>query len=84
MLVQVESRCRSGGSCEPLVLAMAGRNVELMRIIDRWPGSDHSYFKVEASDGARYILRHATREDIWEMRWFQAPGPAPVEGSGAL
>jgi hypothetical protein len=46
---------------------------EVLEVDDWWPGDDHCYFRVRASDGGMYILRHNELADIWELTFFESP-----------
>ena len=72
MLLQVETRAGLHGDLEPVAFLLGDRRIEVMEILDRWIGSDHSYFKVHASDGALYILRNEPMRGNWELTLFQA------------
>lgn len=71
MLLQVESRPGLHGDVEPVAFLLGSKRIEVLQILDRWIGSDHSYFKVDASDGGLYILRLSGGQ--WELTLFQAP-----------
>jgi hypothetical protein len=71
MRVDVE---RDGGRAgNPKCVHLNGRSVEIIENIDRWPGSDHCYFKVRGEDGNLYILRLDELHDRWELVMFQSP-----------
>jgi hypothetical protein len=36
-------------------------------VLDRWLAPDHRYFKVRASDGGVYLLRHDVESQRWEL-----------------
>lgn len=72
MDVSVETRNTASGDVEPVSFSIGTRLLQVDQVLDRWPGPDHSYFKVAASDGALYILRHASDTREWEMHWFSA------------
>ena len=36
-------------------------------VLDRWYGPDYMYFRVRASNGAVYVLKHDEREDVWTI-----------------
>ena len=57
---------RGGATC----LDLGERHFEVIEIIDRWLAPDHRYFKVRASDGNVYILRHDELAGEWEMTLF--------------
>lgn len=52
---------------EPRRFTMGERHVDVVAILDRWLAPDHRYFKVRASDGGIYLLRHDLREDRWKL-----------------
>ena len=69
--VDVERDDSSAGN--PKCVHLKGRSVEIVENIDRWPGSDHCYFKVRGDDGNLYILRVDEPHDRWELVMFQSP-----------
>ncbi len=62
--------CYAGyrGEEEPRRFVYAGRNLEIVEILDRWLDPNHRYFKVRADDGDVYILRHDVNSGGWEMK----------------
>lgn len=72
MLLQVESRPGPYGDPEPVSFLLGGHRVEVVQVTDRWIASDHSYFKLDASDGGHYILRFNGPDQTWELTLFQA------------
>jgi len=68
--------CYAGYRAEesPVRFFLGKTKVEVAEIIDRWIGQDHRYFKVKGDDGARYILRHDSISDIWEMTLYDRTG----------
>ncbi|HVL75955.1 MAG TPA: hypothetical protein VM406_08050 [Noviherbaspirillum sp.] len=72
MHIKVMTRAVPGGDPEPASFAIGTRELQVDEVLDRWPGRLCDYFKIAASDGARYILRHATEEGEWELVWFSA------------
>jgi len=74
LLLRVE--CYSGyrGEETPRRFFMGPRRVEVRKIIDRWFGPDHRYFKVEGEDGCIYLLRHSDRSGTWSLEVFQSSG----------
>ena len=71
--MQLHVECRPGlhGDMEPVAFSLGSNRIEVLQIIDRWIGRDHSYFKVEASDQGLYILRLSGEQ--WELKLFQGP-----------
>lgn len=74
--------CYSGYRAEesPRRLVLGERCVEVRRIVDRWIGEDHRYFKVEGDDGCLYLIRYGDAADAWELVSFEAaPFDLPPE-----
>ena len=40
-------------------------------VVDQWYGPDDTFFKVRATDGNLYILRHVGGEDEWRLESFR-------------
>ena len=55
------------GEKTPRSLTLEGRTLKVERVVDRWYSDTHSYFRVHASDGQRYVLRLDLEEDCWEL-----------------
>jgi len=55
----------------PLRFQLGDQWVEVEEVLDRWYDPDASYFKVRASDGALYILRHHEPEDTWTLESYR-------------
>jgi hypothetical protein len=74
--VEVRVDCYAGYKADeaPLRFWLGERKIEVVRIIDRWIGPDHQYFKVEGDDGAAYILRRDIPEDTWSLTMFDGTG----------
>lgn len=70
---QVRVVCYAGhkGDERPIRFFLKDKEYPIEEILDRWYGPEENYFKVRASNGAIYILRHQRSEDVWK-----------VEGSG--
>jgi hypothetical protein len=49
----------------PLYFVMDNRKLEVTRMIDRWYGEEHDYFKVLANDGKVYVLQWQRMPDLW-------------------
>lgn len=72
MIVPVEHE--AGRPDEPRRLHLGSRAVDVLEILDRWPGADHLYVKLKGADGALYILRHDAARAIWELVLYDAAG----------
>ena len=69
-----EERAGFGHWAEPVRIGWDQRSGTRVRVLDRWPGEDHCYFRVQDAAGAIYILRH--QEDPasdWRLVYFQSP-----------
>ena len=52
------------------------RSVEVAKVLDRWPGSDHTYIKLRAEDDAIYILRCDEGTGVWQLvQFIRSGGP---------
>ncbi len=51
----------------PTSFTLGARTFQVREILDSWHGEDHTYFKLTADDGNRYIIRHDRSADIWDL-----------------
>ena len=51
----------------PLRLIFGDKKLEIVRVIDRWVGEDHDYFKCLADDGQVYLLKWHRIHDEWQL-----------------
>lgn len=65
--VDVETYDGYKGAERPRAFVWKGRRIGCGKIMDRWYGEDHEYFKLEGDDGRTYILRHDRHLDRWEL-----------------
>ncbi len=56
----------------PLRFALSGHWYEVEEVEDRWYSPGASFFRVRASDGNRYVLRHDEGQDTWSLEAFRA------------
>ena len=56
----------------PLNFALRGRTFEVVEVQDRWYSPDAIYFRVRATDGNFYVLRHDEGMDVWTLEAFRA------------
>ena len=71
MKLRVECYAGYRGEQEPRAFALGERRLEVLSIIDRWLAPDHRYFKVAASDGDTYVLRHDEPSGEWTLGAFR-------------
>ncbi|MBI3015069.1 MAG: hypothetical protein HYY65_08445 [Candidatus Tectomicrobia bacterium] len=69
MVVQVECYAGYRGNERPLRFSFGNRTYEVRRILDRWYGEDHRYFKVQADNEYIYLLKYNEAEDLWTLEW---------------
>ncbi len=62
----------SPGDGIPVSFAMRERIFTIRAVLDRWEGADHAYYKVIASDGNLYVIRHDLEDNEWEMVLMEA------------
>jgi hypothetical protein len=67
MKLKVECYAGYRGDEEPRAFALGERRLDVREILDRWVAPDHRYFKVAASDGDTYILRHDDASGEWTL-----------------
>jgi len=56
----------------PRSLILAGSEIVVREILDRWTAPDHRYFKLRGEDNAIYIVRHDSYGDRWELTYYRA------------
>lgn len=82
MRIQVECYAGYRGEQEPRAFSLGERRLQVVSLLDRWLAPAHRYFKVAASDGNTYILRHDETREEWELGAFrqgvERPRPWPV------
>ena len=56
----------------PAAFTLGEREFRVQQVLDRWDGSDHTYFRVIAEDDIIYILRHDIETGQWEVTTMDA------------
>ena len=74
MQISVESYSGFKADERPLRFVLNGREYEVKEVEDRWYSPEAIYFRVVASDGNRYVLRHDEAADLWSLEGFRASG----------
>jgi hypothetical protein len=71
--VRVKVECHPGhrGKEVPGAFLVGDRRIEVVEVLEWWPGRDHRYFNVRGSDGGLSILRHDTPSGQWEITLFE-------------
>lgn len=67
MKIRVECHAGYRGEEEPRAFTLGERRFAVVEILDRWLDPRHRYFKVRADDERRFILRHDSTSDEWEL-----------------
>jgi hypothetical protein len=82
VIVGVDCEADCFGDPRPVRLHLGARALELVRVLDVWPGADDTYVKVEDAAGTTWILHHDRLHDQWEVTMYgafagdHAAGPA--------
>ncbi|HEY5627747.1 MAG TPA: hypothetical protein VIR79_07355 [Nitrospira sp.] len=63
----VEAYAGYKGEETPRALIIDGIRLCVVNIVDRWYSESHSYFRIHASDGHRYVLRYHLDGEFWEL-----------------
>ncbi|MFZ0981601.1 MAG: hypothetical protein WAN23_19525 [Candidatus Acidiferrales bacterium] len=74
----IHVECYSGYRGEERLLrfVLRGRAFDVQELDGRWYSPDASYFRVLATDGNYYVLRHDEAQDFWTLDAFRAAGSA--------
>ena len=76
-ILHVDTYCGQRADERPVRFVLAGRTFEVIDVEDRWYSPGAKYFRVLASDGNRYVLRHEEAQDVWSLEAFRATrGPS--------
>jgi hypothetical protein len=55
------------GEHTPRSFTLEGKTLLVERVVDCWYSETHSYFRVKANDGQRYVLRLDLDDELWEL-----------------
>lgn len=76
--LQIRVECYAGFRADerPLRFSLADKSLEVIEVQDRWYSPGASYFRVLASDGNFYVLRHAedAQQGEWTLESFRRGG----------
>jgi hypothetical protein len=67
LAIRVECYAGHRGEEIPRRFFIGEREIEVTEVIDRWVAPDHRYFNVQGADGDRYVLRHDSVSEAWEL-----------------
>jgi hypothetical protein len=70
MQKKITVHCYAGykGDERPTSFSIGGETFEVEDVIDRWYDIDAAYFKLLATDGNTYLLKHDLNSDSWELQ----------------
>ncbi len=71
--VPIKVRSHAGYKAEeyPQAFSIGSRSFRVKKILDRWYGTDHAYFKIRADDENLYILRYNSAMNSWELVFME-------------
>jgi hypothetical protein len=69
--IKVECYAGYKGDQYPKRFALGESLLEVEEIEDQWYSPSSQYFRVRASDGNIYILRHDQERDLWSLDAFR-------------
>jgi hypothetical protein len=72
--LQVECYAGYRADQRPLRFTLRGRRFEVEEVDDQWYEPGAIYFRVRASDGNFYVLRHDEIAGTWTLDAFRAGG----------
>jgi hypothetical protein len=75
MLVEVETYSGYKADERPRRMVLNGRAYDVVEVEDRWYSPGDTYFRVLASDGNRYVVRHREASDEWSLEAFRSGSP---------
>jgi hypothetical protein len=71
--IEVESYSGHKADERPLRFRLGDRWLAVDAVVDRWYDPQATYFRVQADDGAMYILRHDERAESWTLEAYRRP-----------
>ena len=73
-MLEIRVECYAGYRADerPLNFELCGRRFEVAEVEDRWYSPAVIYFRVRATDGNFYVLRHDEGMDVWTLDAFRA------------
>jgi hypothetical protein len=72
LLIDVDCYAGYRGDQRPIRLRFGGNALEVINIEDQWYSPAAMYFRVLASDGNTYVLRHDEPQDQWSLDGFRS------------
>jgi len=74
LTVGVECYAGHRGEQTPRTLILGDRRIAVAEVLDAWLAPDCRYFKLKATDGDTYLVRHDEGSDTWELTMFRSGG----------
>jgi len=73
-MTEVKVECYAGFRADqrPLRFKLGDQGFQVEDIEDQWYGPTAMYFRVRASDGNTYVLRHDETSDSWTLEAFRS------------
>ena len=71
MLLRVECYAGYKGDERPVSFYLGETLYQVTELQDTWYGPEATFFRVQASDGHIYILRHDGAKDDWTLESFR-------------
>jgi hypothetical protein len=70
---EIKVACYAGykGEERPQRFQLGVQSLEVKGVEDQWYGPSSQYFRVQASDGNIYVLRHDQELDVWTLDAFR-------------
>jgi hypothetical protein len=65
--LKVDAYAGYKGEETPRAFTVDSVRLSVQEIIERWYTDSHSYFRVQANDGQRYVLRYDLDDEEWEL-----------------
>ncbi len=71
---EVRVECYAGYRADerPVRFTPGSQTLEIISIDGQWYSPDATFFRVRASDGNSYVLRHSHEGDFWTLDAFRA------------
>jgi hypothetical protein len=71
---EVRVECYSGYRADerPLRFTLSSQSLEIISTDGQWYSPDATFFRVLASDGNSYVLRHSLGQDLWTLDAFRS------------
>jgi hypothetical protein len=73
--IRVDCYAGHRGEETPRRFWLAGSEIAIQEVLDRWLAPDHRYFKVRDRLGDTYVLRHEVATERWELTLFRRGQP---------